>query len=139
MIQPVQPLDEYFAALERLKAGKPRIVLKGSRITNDAVSLEAGRGKGSIKKSRGVFADLIAEIDRAAAAQAKPENDQRNRLAKARAEADDYRRQLEAALGRELSLVKELYETRKRLAALTGDKVLPLHGRTNLKKEPVDG
>lgn len=139
MTQPVQPLAEYFAALERLKAGKPRIVPKGSRITNDAVSLEAGRGKGSIKKSRGVFADLIAEIDRAAAEQAKPENDQRNRLAKARAEADDYRRQLEAALGRELSLVKELYETRKRLAALTGDKVLPLHGRANLKKEPVNG
>lgn len=54
MTQPVQPLAEYFAALERLKAGKPRIVPKGSRITNDAISLEAGRGKGSIKKSRGV-------------------------------------------------------------------------------------
>lgn len=64
------PLDDYFAALERLKKGTSKKVPKGTRITNDAVALEAGRGKGSIKKSRLVFADLIAAIEEAARAQA---------------------------------------------------------------------
>ena len=67
-----QSLEEYFAALERLKAGRAKVVPKGSKITKDAVSVEAGRGKGSIKKSRGVFADLIGAIDLAAAEQSMP-------------------------------------------------------------------
>ena len=70
-----QPLDDYFAALERLKKGTSKIVPKGTKITNDAVALEAGRGKGSIKKSRLVFADLIAAIDEAAKTQASPVRD----------------------------------------------------------------
>lgn len=45
-------LNEYYAALERLKANKPIILAKGSAINNDTVALEAGRKRGSIKKSR---------------------------------------------------------------------------------------
>jgi hypothetical protein len=56
-------LKEYFAALGRLKEGKPVNVPKGTRITNDSVSLEAGRKKGTIKKSRPIFSDLIEAID----------------------------------------------------------------------------
>ena len=41
-------LNEYYATLERLKVNKP----KGSAINNDMVALEAGRKRGSIKKSR---------------------------------------------------------------------------------------
>src|ERR1700730_9713047 len=103
-----QPLEEYFAALERLIAGRPKVVLKGSKITNDAVSVEAGRGKGSIKKSRGVFADLIGAIALAAAEQSRPRVLQKQGLAKTRGEAEQYRRDLEAALAREVSLLKEL-------------------------------
>ncbi len=124
-----QPLAEYFDALNRIKSGHPRIVPKGTKITNDAVALEAGRGKGSIKKSRIVFADLIQSIDEAAAEQAKPGSDQKERLNKAKATADQCRRDLEAALARELSLLHELYETKKKLARLTGEKVLPLRGK----------
>lgn len=124
-----QPLDEYFLALERLKVGRPVRVSKGSKITNDAVSLEAGRGKGSIKRSRDVFAELILAIDEAAAEQAKGQNKQKAQMEKAKISAEQCRADLEAALARELSLLAELYEVKKRLAQLTGEKVLPIRGR----------
>jgi len=120
---------EYFNALERLVAGKPTRVPKGTKITNDAVALEAGRGKGSIKKSRPVFASLIEAIDQAAAKQATGANQDKERLDKAKTSAADYRQQLEAALAREVSLLKELYEVRKQLALLTIEKLLPIRGR----------
>jgi hypothetical protein len=41
-------------------------------------------------------------------------------------DAKDYRLRYEAAPARELSLLKELYEVKKKLATLTGDKVVPL-------------
>lgn len=59
-------LNDYYAALERLKANKPIILLKGSTINNDTVALEAGRKRGSIKKSR--HAALIVAIEQAAQA-----------------------------------------------------------------------
>ena len=126
-----QPLDEYFAALERLKKGRPTIVAKGMKITNDAVALEAGRGKGSIKKSRLLFADLIHAIDEAAVDQARPKNEQLDRLNKAKIAASELRRALEASMARELSLLHELYEVKKKLARLTGETVLPLRGKAS--------
>ena len=59
-------LNDYYAALERLKANKPIILLKGSAINNDTVAMEAGRKRGSIKKSR--HAALIEAIEQAAQA-----------------------------------------------------------------------
>ena len=56
-------LSEYYAALERLKANKPTILPKGSAINNDTVALEAGRKRGSIKKSRHVA--LVEAIEQA--------------------------------------------------------------------------
>jgi hypothetical protein len=124
-----QPLEGYYAALERLKAGRPTGVPKGTKITKDAVSVEAGRGKGSIKKSRDVFADLIDAITLAAAEQSRPVFQQKQRLAKTRGVAEQCRRDLEAALAREVSLLKELYEVKRRLARLTGDKIIPIRGQ----------
>ena len=57
-------VNEYYAALERLKANKPTVLPKGSAINNDTVALEAGRKRGSIKKSR--HAALIEAIELAA-------------------------------------------------------------------------
>lgn len=57
-------LNEYYAALERLKTNKPMVLPKGSAINNDTVALEAGRKRGSIKKSR--HAALIDTIEQAA-------------------------------------------------------------------------
>ena len=59
-------LNDYYAALERLKANKPIILPKGSAINNDTVAMEAGRKRGSIKKSR--HAALIEAIEQAAQA-----------------------------------------------------------------------
>ncbi|HJF26765.1 MAG TPA: hypothetical protein K8V79_00660 [Acinetobacter lwoffii] len=57
-------VNEYYAALERLKSNKPMVLPKGSAINNDTVALEAGRKRGSIKKSR--HAALIDAIEQAA-------------------------------------------------------------------------
>lgn len=124
-----QPLDEYFEALERLKAGRPLHVPKGTKITNDAVSQEAERSKGSIKRSRAVFADLIQAIDEAAAEQAVGQNKVKSQLDKAKGSAQQCRTELEAALSRELSLLDELYRLKKQLAKLTGGNVLPIRGK----------
>ncbi len=120
-------LQEYFNALDRLKEGRPERVPKGTKITNDSVSLEAGRKKGTIKRSRPIFRDLIEAIDAAAAGKAKPQDDWKEQLAAAKAEAQKYRRLWEEALSREVSLVKQLWDERKEWAAeksaLTGEKV----------------
>ena len=120
-------LQEYFEALERLRNGCPTNVPKGVRITNDAVSLEAGRKKGTIKNGRPIFRDLIEAIDTAAAEQSRPRDEQRAQLDAAKAEAAKYRTLWEYALTREVSLVKQLWEERaewaKEKAALTGEKV----------------
>lgn len=106
-------LKDYFEALERLKRGKPVNVPKGTKLTNDSVSLEAGRKKGTIKKSRPVFSDLIEAIDAAATAEGKPQDEMRERLEQAKAEAAKYRALWEEALAREVSLVKELWDARE--------------------------
>lgn len=125
-----QPLDDYFEALNRLKAGTPLRVPADSRITNDAVALEAGRGKGSIKKSRPIFADLIAAIDAAAGEQVQVVNKDKTALEKAKQKTAEARQALDAALAREVSLLNELYELKKQLAALTGGNVLPIRAKT---------
>jgi hypothetical protein len=129
-------LKDYFEALERLKRGKPVNVPKGTKISNDSVSLEAGRKKGTIKKSRPIFSDLIGAIDAAAKAEAKPRDEVRERLDEAKAEAARYRALWEEALAREVSLVKQLWDKREvwaiERAVLTGGKVTPIRktGRT---------
>lgn len=126
-------LAEYFAALERLVKGVPTVIPKGTKITNDSVAVEAGRGKGSIKKSRPVFAALIEAIDAAAAAQAQPASVEKAKLKTAREEAKRYRQLWEEALCREASLVKQLWDERQKWAnkeaALTGEKITSIHAK----------
>jgi hypothetical protein len=124
----IEPLADYFEALERIKKGHPNIISKGTKLTNDAVSVEAGRKKGSIKKSRDLFRDLIAAIAAASAEQGRPVVEQAERLNKVKQTVDGLRVQLDAALGREISLLAELYETKKKLAKLIGASVLPIRG-----------
>jgi hypothetical protein len=131
-------LIDYWEALERLKANKPLRVPRDTRITNDSVSLEAGRGKGSIKKSRPAFAALIAEIEIAAIAQAQCENIEQVRLDKAKETSRNYRLDLEAALEREVSLILELYSLKKQLSAITGQNVLPIRPQGK-KSQARDG
>jgi predicted transcriptional regulator len=123
-----QSLTDYFNALERLISDEPQVVPKGTKITNDSVALEAGRGKGSIKRSRSIFADLIVAIDSAAEAKAKASNPHKERMAKLRTSADDYRTKWEASIAREVCLLQELYELKQQLRKLTGRNVLPIRG-----------
>lgn len=82
--------------------------------------------KGSIKKSRPVFADLIDAIDEAAKEQSLHTNEPQRQLDKARMTVGQLSRELAASRARELCLLYELYETKQKLAKLTGEKVLPL-------------
>lgn len=123
-------LKDYFEALERLKKGKPINVPKGTKITNDSVSLEAGRKKGTIKKSRPIFRDLIEAIDAVAIVETKPGDEMRSRLDEAKAQTARYRELWEEAMAREVSLVKQLWDEReawaKERAALSSGKVIPI-------------
>ncbi len=118
-------LGEYFEALERLKQGKPLHVSVGTKISNDSVALEAGRNKGAIKKSRSIFADLIVAIEVAAKEQNILPIDQRKVL-KLRDEVITLRKDLEKALGREMSLLYENYQLKKQLNTLNGVNVIPI-------------
>ena len=113
-------VTDYYAALERLKKRK------GARINNDTVALEAGRKKGSIKKSRPQFTELIAAIDAANVVTGRPKLELSERLNRAKGDAKDLQAQLDESLARELSLLRQVFSLRKELAALRGGSVLPL-------------
>lgn len=121
-----QPIDEYFAALDRLKNNRPFNVKKGTKITKDSVSLEAGRGNGSIKKSRPIFFDLIQAIEIAAEEQSRGSNQLKTRGDKYRSLFDDMRRERDEGLVREISLLDEVYSLKETIRKLTGENVLPL-------------
>lgn len=119
-------LLNYFEALERLKINKPTKVAVGTKITNDSVSIEAGRSKGSIKKSRPGFQVLIDAIDLAAEEQSKQVDAVKIKVDGAETRAAQFLAERDAALAREISLLRELYALKKELAALSGANVLPI-------------
>ncbi|MEP9317764.1 hypothetical protein ABKS89_11555 [Pseudomonas sp. LABIM340] len=105
-------LNEYYQALERLVNNTPLRLDRGSKISKDTVALEAGRGRGSIKKSRVQFFDLIEAIQLAA-------SNQRSTTApgeELRELVNQYRDLYEAALVREVSLLSELTKCKADLA-----------------------
>ncbi len=119
-------LNDYFEALERLKKNESKIVPVGTKITNDAVALEAGRQKGSIKKSRAVFHDLILAIEVAANEQAKLFNRPDEKFEKVKNDAASYKKAWEESLAREVSLLNEVFEIKKELSKLNGSNVFPI-------------
>ena len=66
-INNVKTLDNFYAALQRLKEGKPKFIDFPYSINNDTVSLEAQRKRGTIKKSRPELTQLIIDIAKAEA------------------------------------------------------------------------
>lgn len=127
------PLEDYFEALDRLKKGRPERVPAGTKITNDAVSIEAGRKKGSIKRSREMYRELIAVIDAAAIEQAERGKSKTRPADKLKEKVNDLQELLDAARNREMSHINEIFELRKKLAQLTGEKVLPINPRLGIQ------
>ena len=117
-------VSKYFEALQRLQA-------RGAPINNDTVALEAGSGRGSIKKSRPAYAELIAAIDVAAKeqAQAKAASDPVPGL---RQTVAGLQSRLDEALEREASLLYEVLTLREENRQLK-------HGRLfTLQTKPRD-
>lgn len=123
MTQIPTSLADYYEALERLKAGRPVNIPKGTKITNDAVALEARRGKGSIKKSRPVFSALIQLIDEAAAelANSSPELQLKAKVESVKASTRQYREERDAAHSSLLSRLYEVHELKKKVRGLEAE------------------
>lgn len=112
----LKSLTEYYDALKRLINNDPVRVLKGSRINKDSVALEAGKTRGSIKKSRDTFLKLIEEIEKAARSQTEQETDiLKHQLEKRKSEKENYRNLYHQSLNRELMLLEKLAELEKRI------------------------
>lgn len=104
-------IDDYYSALERLIQNVPIIVPVGTKISYDAVSLEAGKSKGSIKKSRPIFADLIKRID--SFKKNYKDNDD-IKIKKLRLEILELKTQLDNSLAREICLIIELHNLKNK-------------------------
>lgn len=65
-------------ALNRLIANTPIRVLKGSKINNDTVALEAGLKRGAVKRSRPELAELLDNIREAEAKRLGKEYSKKN-------------------------------------------------------------
>ncbi|MEE4697085.1 hypothetical protein DND58_05715 [Pseudomonas syringae pv. pisi] len=125
-------LRPYYEALNRLVAGHSTLVPAGTKITLNAVALEAGKSAGSIKKSRPVYAPLIREIELKAKAQLEKASpgafkvDQAKRkMSDAKQRADSFEQKYKAALGRELMLLRAWDKMDRRLRQI--DNVVSLH------------
>ncbi|WP_066402703.1 hypothetical protein [Aliarcobacter cryaerophilus] len=101
-------IDEYYKALDRLIQNKPINVPIGTKINNDTVALEAGRKRGSIKKSREIFLDLIDKIDKVSKEKTFLEKEQKLKIEKLKNKANDYRILYEEVLNRELMLIERV-------------------------------
>ena len=115
-------MEEYFAALQRLKSRK-------ERINNDTVAIEAGRKKGSIKKSRPQFAELIKAINLAALEMNNVLNEPINRLTKVKDEKVIIQKRLDESLEREIVLIKQVFDLQKELTQLKNGNILAFKKR----------
>jgi hypothetical protein len=119
-------LRSYYEALDRLRCNRSEIVPRRTKISNDAVSLEAGRKKGSIKRSRPEFADLISKIESAQQENGAKRKSDRERILKLKSQVISLQALLDEALAREMSLVVQLYEARATISSMTGEKIIPI-------------
>ena len=108
-----ETLEEYFDALERLKSNHPINVPKNSKINNDTVALEAGRKRGSIKKSREMFTELIEAINNLAQEKNAEYNKLESRISKLKHSNENYKEMYEKAVNRELMYIQRINELEK--------------------------
>ena len=111
-------LQDYEDALTRLLEGRPIRVPQGTKISNDAVALEAGRTKGSIKKSRSSFSSLITKIADAAKKQREPHTTVEVPAEDTEPAPKYYQRLYKESLAREVSLIYEVFQLKEKVAKL---------------------
>lgn len=111
---------KYEDALQRLKENLPIRIKPGSPISYDNVALEAGCGKGSLKKGRSSLDDLRSQIATAMAEQAnntikiKKTSDidliksKQNTIKKLKSELRKLEVQFQQSIGREIMLLDQI-------------------------------
>ena len=109
---------EYWQALDRLMQGKPTKVPKNSQINKDTVALEAGRKRGSIKKSRKSFGELIEAIEHCSQSAQYQTPNINERLKRERELKKNYKELNHQALNRELMLIEQLSKLEKEVQCL---------------------
>ncbi|MCD7037345.1 hypothetical protein LRQ11_18110 [Pseudomonas sp. MAFF 311095] len=117
---------QYETALQRLVENKPNVLPPGSKITINNVALEAGRGKGSIRKDRECYNEL-REKTKAAAAKQKKENSAKLNKGDEKLFKDLYHE----SLARELMLISQIDELDKGLTALSNITNIATHKEKN--------
>jgi chromosome segregation ATPase len=131
--QPPEPLSakmRFEQAFERLKAGQPKVLERGSAVTQNNVAREAGCDPSALKKAR--FPALIREIQaylelhkpedqpaaRKAAQQKAAKRTLEERLADAVRQRDMAQSQLLSANRRVMELAEEVQSLQRRLDSL---------------------
>lgn len=138
-------IDNYRSALQRLTTNTPINIQPPYTINKDTVAIEAGRKRGSIKKSRQEFKELINDIQAAAEARAKasdsivqptPHRTNTARQAHHR-ELQTIRSELEVALQKIVSLVEQNHRLKLEIENLTKEKSIvnsfPLNSTSSTK------
>jgi hypothetical protein len=110
-----ETLQDYFAALDRLKSNNTINVPKNSKINKDMVALEAGRKRGSIKKSREMFTDLIEAIDIAVKENNEDYDKLTSKISKLKNLTQNYKELYEKAINREIMYLERISELEKLL------------------------
>ena len=122
----------YRKALDRLVSKTPEVLTVGDYgISNDAVAIEAGSGRGAIKIAR--YPKLVVAIGLAAEAWGKnnlsPVNKEKAQKEKTKREKGILQSRFEASLKREQELAIRLGELEKEIIALKS-KVVPFIKKT---------
>lgn len=126
-------INEYREALQRLIANKPINIPTNSAINKDTVALEAGRKRGSIKKSRTEHTQLISEIEAAASISRNTDRTdptikhekQKHLKNKAIQDRDNIKKAYELALTKIISLEHENHYLRRELNTLRDSVLAP--------------
>jgi DNA-directed RNA polymerase beta' subunit len=94
---------------------QPINIPKNSKINNDTVALEAGRKRGSIKKSREIFTELIDAIEKATQKNNAEYEKLESKFLKLKETTKKYKEMYEKAINRELMYLEQINELEKLL------------------------
>jgi len=115
-------LLDYWQALDRLVKDQAVRAPKGSPINNDTVAMEAGKSKGSIKKSRAVFSELIAAIESASRDRVIPSENTKmlkDKIKALRLEINTVKQSHAESLARELMLIQQIDNLNSQLSEIS--------------------